>query len=60
MPMEPITRMRAKRLKEGFGNLAKSFVEVRHQEWAKEEKIKLNGPNIESGQPKTLIMTQWQ
>ena len=49
MPMGPITRVRAKILKESFGNLAKSFVEEMHQEWAKEDKTKLNGPNIESG-----------
>ena len=49
MPMGPITRARAKMLKESFGNLAKSFVEEMHQEWAKKEKIKLNGPDMESG-----------
>ena len=54
MPVGPITRVRAKMLKESFGNLAKSFMEEMHQEWAKEEKTKLNG------QPKTLIVEQWQ
>ena len=52
MPMVPITKARAKRLKEGFENLAKSFVEEMHQECAKEEKMRLNRPNIESGSPK--------
>ena len=60
MPVGPITRVRVKMLKESFGNLPKSFVEEMHQEWAKEEKTKLNGPNMESGQPKTLIVAQWQ
>ena len=49
MLMKPITRVRAKMLKESFGNLAKSFVEEMHQELVREEKTKLNGPNIESG-----------
>ena len=56
MLVGPITRAREKMLKESFRNLAKSFVEKIYQEWAKEEKTKLNGPNIESGQPKTLIV----
>ena len=60
MPVGPTTRAGAKMLKESFGNLAKSFVEEMHQEWAKKEKIKLNGPDMESGQPKTLIVAQWQ
>ena len=49
MPIGPIKRARVKRLKEGFGNLTKSFVEEMHQEWVKEEKTKLNRPNIKSG-----------
>ena len=53
-----ITRVRVKRLKESFENLAKSFMEEMHQEWAKEDKTKLKGPNIESGQSKTLIVAQ--
>ena len=52
-----ITRTRAKRMKESFENLAKSFVEEIHQEQVKKEKRK---PNIESEQPKTLIMAQWK
>ena len=56
MPMGPITKARSKMLKESFRNIAKSFVEKMHQECAKEEKTKLNRPNIESGQPKTLIV----
>ena len=60
MPVEPIIRARTNMLKESFGNLAKSFMEEMYQEWAKEEKIKLNGPNMENKQPKTLILAQWQ
>ena len=60
MLVGPITRARAKMLEESFENLTKSFVEEKHQEWAKKEKTKLNRPNIESGQPKTLIVAQWQ
>ena len=52
MLVEPITRARARMLKESFGNLVKSFMEEMHQEWAKEEKTKLNRPNIESSSPK--------
>ena len=55
-----MTRARFNMLKKTFGNLAKSFVEEIHQEWTKEEKIKLKRPNIESGEPKTLIMARWQ
>ena len=38
IPVGPITRARAKRLKESFRNLVNLFVEEMHQEWVKEEK----------------------
>ena len=51
MPVGPITRARAKRLREDFGNLAKATVEEMHQEWAKETKM----PTHTNGQPKILL-----
>ena len=49
----------SKEAERNFGNLAKSFMEEMHQQWAKEDKTKLNGQNIESGRPKTQIVAQW-
>ena len=51
MPVGPITRARAKRLREDFGNLAKAVVEEMYQEWAKETKM----PTYTNGQPKILL-----
>ena len=70
--MGPITKARVNRLRDDFENLAQSFffflwsnlahsfVKEIREECGKEEKSKLNGPNIKSGQFKTLIMVQEQ
>ena len=56
----PITRARAKKLKESCGNLATFIVEEIHQELAKEDKTKSIGFSLEIKQPKSLFQLQWR
>ena len=55
IPMGPIKKVRAKRLKEAFGNLAKSFIKEMHQKWVKKEKRKPNEPTIETSSPRAYL-----
>ena len=48
MPMKLITRVRVKRLKEGFRKLAKSFYEKDASSMGQEKKRQLNGPTNEN------------
>ncbi|MED6191838.1 hypothetical protein PIB30_004499 [Stylosanthes scabra] len=57
LPEGTITRARAKKFKENFGNLAILIHEEMHQSLAKEEKINHIGLNVKK--PKSCLQVHW-
>ena len=55
VPVGLIKRVRAKRLKEAFGNMAKSFIKEMHQEWPKERRGSQMSQLLKTSSPRAYL-----